>query len=142
MDNVLNLISSNAGLISVMSIAIACDILTGIIKAIIDHDLKSSKFKEGILKKWLDYVVVLIAFCLDYVLKTEYLATVSLYAMIAMEFYSCIENIREYIPIPASIENALNVLQQKSDTTDIGTTEEDDVDVPVTEETEETEEGE
>lgn len=139
MTDVLELIRENAGFISVLSIAIACDIFTGVIKAIINHDLKSSKFKEGVLKKWLDYVLVVISFCLDYTLHTDYLSTATLYCLIAMEFYSCIENLRYYIPIPATIENALNVLQQKSDTTDIGSTDEDDVDEPATEEVEEVE---
>lgn len=115
MENVIKLIQMNEGAIAVMSVAIALDIVTGIIKAVISHDLKSSQFKEGLLKKCFDYILVLIAFCLDYILKVDYLSRTTLYCLIAMEFYSCIENLREYVPIPEALSNALNVLQKQSD---------------------------
>ena len=102
----------------VMSIAVFLDIITGVIKAIINHDLKSCKFKEGLLKKILDYVLVVIALCLDYILNVDYISVACFYAMIAMEFYSCIENLRVYIPIPEVLEKALNVLDNKAETVD------------------------
>ena len=104
-----------------MSVAIALDIVTGIIKAILSHDLKSSRFKEGMLKKCYDYILVVIAFCLDYILKVSYVSNATLYCLIAMEFYSCIENLREYVPIPEALSNALNVLQKQSDTPKVDT---------------------
>ena len=116
MENVIKLIQMNEGAIAVMSIAISLDIVTGVIKAILSHDLKSSQFKEGMLKKCYDYILVVIAFCLDYCLKVNYVSNATLYCLIAMEFYSCIENLREYVPIPEVLSNALNVLQKKSDT--------------------------
>lgn len=115
MENVMKLIQMNEGAIAVMSIAIALDIVTGIIKAVLSHDLKSSQFKEGLLKKCYDYILVMIAFCLDYILKVNYVGNATLYCLIAMEFYSCIENLREYVPIPEALSNALNVLQKQSD---------------------------
>lgn len=116
MENVIKLIQMNEGAFAVMSIAIALDIVTGVIKAVINHDLKSSRFKEGLLKKCYDYILVVIAFCLDYILKVSYVSNATLYCLIAMEFYSCIENLREYVPIPEALSNALNVLQKRSDT--------------------------
>lgn len=113
MDEVLNLISLNTGTIAVMSIAILLDIITGVVKAIMEHDLKSSKFKQGLLKKSYDYILVIVAFCLDFLLKVNYVSNVTLYAIIAMEFYSVLENLRDYVPIPDTIEHALNVLQTK-----------------------------
>lgn len=115
MENVIKLIQMNGGAIAVMSIAIALDIVTGVIKAILSHDLKSSQFKEGMLKKCYDYILVVIAFCLDYCLKVNYVSNATLYCLIAMEFYSCIENLREYVSIPEALSNALNVLQKQSD---------------------------
>lgn len=116
MEDVIKLIQMNEGAIAVMSVAIALDIVTGIIKAILSHDLKSSRFKEGMLKKCYDYILVVIAFCLDYILKVRYVGNATLYCLIAMEFYSCIENLREYVPIPEVLSNALNVLQKQNDT--------------------------
>lgn len=115
MENVIKLIQMNGAAIAVMSIAIALDIVTGVIKAILSHDLKSSQFKEGMLKKCYDYILVVIAFCLDYCLKVNYVSNATLYCLIAMEFYSCIENLREYVSIPETLSNALNVLQKQSD---------------------------
>lgn len=115
MENVIKLIQMNEGTIAVMSIAIALDIVTGIIKAILSHNLKSSRFKDGMLKKCYDYILVVIAFCLDYSLKVNYVSNATLYCLIAMEFYSCIENLREYVPIPEALSNALNVLHKQSD---------------------------
>ena len=39
MEDVIKLIQMNEGAIAVMSVAIALDIVTGIIKAILSHDL-------------------------------------------------------------------------------------------------------
>ena len=37
------------------------------------------------------------------------------YALIAMEFYSCIENLREYIPIPSAVTAVLDSLQKRGE---------------------------
>lgn len=118
MNEFIKIIQADQDFILVLSIAILLDIVTGVIKAVINHDLKSCKFKEGMLKKILDYVAVIIAICLDYVLKVDYISVTCLYAMIAMEFYSCIENLRVYIPIPEVLEKGLNVLDNKAETID------------------------
>lgn len=118
MNDLLKIIQADQDFILVLSIAVLLDIVTGLIKAVINHDLKSCKFKEGMLKKILDYVLVIIALCLDYILKVDYISVTCCYAMIAMEFYSCIENLRVYIPIPEVLEKALNVLDNKAETVD------------------------
>ena len=118
MRDLLEIAKADQKFLLVLSIAVFLDSITGVIKAIINHDLKSCKFKEGLLKKILDYVLVVIALCLDYILKVNYISVTCFYAMIAMEFYSCIENLRVYIPIPEVIENALNVLDNKAETVD------------------------
>lgn len=112
MEELFKIIQADKDFIMVLSIAVLLDIVTGVIKAIINHNLKSCKFKEGMLKKILDYVLVIIALCLDYILKVDYISVTCLYAMITMEFYSCIENLRVYIPIPEVLEKALNTLDK------------------------------
>lgn len=116
MKDLLQIVKADQKFLLVLSIAVFLDIVTGVIKAIINHDLKSCRFKEGLLKKILDYVLVVMALCLDYILKVDYISVTCFYAMIAMEFYSCIENLRVYIPIPEVIEKALNVLDDKAET--------------------------
>ena len=110
MNEILKMIQEERVLIYVLTIVIMLDIVTGVIKAIIEHDLKSCKFKEGILKKFYDYILCLIGACLDYVLKVDYACDMCIYAMIAMEMYSCIENLRNYIPVPDGIQKLLQTL--------------------------------
>lgn len=110
MEEILKMIQEERVLIYVLTIVIVLDIVTGVIKAIIEHDLKSCKFKEGILKKFYDYILCLIGICLDYVLKVDYACDMCIYAMIAMEMYSCIENLRNYIPVPDGIQKLLQTL--------------------------------
>ena len=110
MNEILNMIQEERVLIYVLTIVIALDIITGVIKAVIEHDLKSCKFKDGILKKFYDYILCLIGVCLDYVLKVDYACDMCIYAMIAMEMYSCIENLRDYIPVPDGVQKLLQTL--------------------------------
>ena len=110
MNEILKMIQEERVLIYVLTIVIALDIITGVIKAVIEHNLKSCKFKEGILKKFYDYILCLIGVCLDYVLKVDYACDMCIYAMIAMEMYSCIENLRDYIPVPDGVQKLLQTL--------------------------------
>lgn len=110
MNEILKIFQEERMLIYVLTIVIMMDIITGVIKAIIEHDLKSCKFKDGILKKLYDYILCLIGACLDYVLKVDYACDMCIYAMIAMEMYSCIENLRNYIPVPDGIQKLLHTL--------------------------------
>ena len=110
MNEILRMIQEERVLIYILTIVIMLDVITGVIKAIIEHDLKSCKFKEGILKKLYDYILCLIGVCLDYVLKVDYAGDMCIYAMIAMEMYSCIENLRDYISVPDGIQKLLQTL--------------------------------
>ena len=110
MNEILKMIQEERVLIYVLTIVIMLDIVTGVIKAVIEHNLKSCKFKEGILKKLYDYILCLIGVCLDYILNVDYACDMCIYAMIAMEMYSCIENLRNYIPVPDGIQKLLQTL--------------------------------
>ena len=110
-----SLLSLNTSAITVLSVAVLCDIVTGLVKASLSHDLKSSKFKDGLLKKSLDYILVVIGTSLDVLCKTSYISSACIYCLIAMEFYSCIENLREYIPIPSAVTAVLDSLQKRGE---------------------------
>ena len=110
-----SLLSLNTSAITVLSVAVLCDIVTGLVKATLKHDLKSSKFKDGLLKKSLDYILVVIGTSLDVLCKTSYISSACIYCLIAMEFYSCLENLREYIPIPPAITAVLDSLQKRGE---------------------------
>ena len=114
-DSLQSLLTVNAVGVTVLSVSIVCDIITGLIRAVLNHDVKSSKFKDGLLKKALDYILVVIGTSLDFLCMTNYISGVCIYALIAMEFYSCIENLREYIPIPSAIMTVLDSLQKRGE---------------------------
>ena len=105
-----SILTINATAITVLSVAVV-----GVVKASLNHDLKSSKFKDGLLKKALDYILVVIGTSLDFLCMTNYISGVCIYALIAMEFYSCIENLREYIPIPSALTAVLDSLQKRGE---------------------------
>ena len=109
------LLSLNTSAITVLSVSVLCDIVTGLVKATLNHDLKSRKFKDGLLKKSLDYILVVIGTSLDVLCKTSYISSACIYCLIAMEFYSCIENLREYIPIPSAVTAVLDSLQKRGE---------------------------
>lgn len=117
-EEIQTLLAGNCTGLTVLSVAVVCDIFTGIVKAVLEHDLKSSRFKDGLLKKTLDYILVVIGCSLDIMMKSNYIGTACLYCLIAMEFYSCIENIRKYIPIPSTIEKVLESLQKSGEEND------------------------
>ena len=114
MEEILKIISEERILLTVLTIMIVLDVITGLIKAVIEHDLRSAAFKTGLLKKIYDYILCLIGICLDYVLKVDYAADCCFYAMIAMEMYSCIENLGKYIPVPERISSLLATLNENN----------------------------
>ena len=110
-----NLILENSTPLIIVSVAIVLDMISGVIKATINHNLKSSEFRIGLMKKVLDYVLIIVAICLDVLLEVDYISKSVLYSLIAMEFYSVIENIRDFIELPSVIERVLETLSKKED---------------------------
>lgn len=115
MENLLKLLKVNTSALIVVSIAILLDMLTGVIKAILSKELSSSEFRTGLLKKVLDYVLIVVGFSIDFVLETSYIGNAVLYSLIAMEFYSVLENIKLYIPLPSVLEKALEKMSNKEE---------------------------
>lgn len=115
MSDIITLIQMNKKGLLVISIAIVLDIVSGVIKASLNGNLKSSEFRTGLLKKILDFVLVVVAFSLDYLLEVSYIGVATLYSLCAMEFYSVLENVKEYLPLPQAIVKALEVIQGKGD---------------------------
>lgn len=113
MNDLIDLIVVNTNGLIVVSIAIFLDMLTGVIKACLSHQLSSSEFRTGLLKKILDYVLIVVAFSLDFLMGTEYLGNAVLYSLILMEFYSVVENIELYIPLPEALKKVLSSLKEK-----------------------------
>ena len=114
MNELIELLKIGKKGIIVLSIAIVLDMVTGVIKAIMNHNLQSSEFRKGLLKL-LDIVLVLVAYSLDWLLSFNYIGISVLYFLIAMEFYSVLENVREYLPLPELLIKILDMLQKKGE---------------------------
>lgn len=95
-------------LIFFMSIAILCDIVSGIIKAIVSKNYKSSEMRVGLLKKVLDYVLVIIAVIAGYILKINYVESATVTALIFMELSSVLENCKDIIDIPEELKEIVS----------------------------------
>lgn len=102
-------------------ILMGIDILTGIINAWVKHELKSSKLREGLAKKFGEISVIVIGeiFVIGFGLSNFLADGISLY-LIIMELISICENLDKLgVPIPPFIRRALaetnDKIQEKSD---------------------------
>lgn len=118
MNELIDLLKSGQKGLVVMGVAIILDIVTGVIKATINHNLKSSEFRTGLMKKVLDFILVIVSYSLDWLLSVNYIGIGTLYFIIAMEFYSVLENIRDYMQLPNIIEKVLDQLQERGNGND------------------------
>lgn len=99
-------------MLPVLLIAMLLDIITGTIGALIKKDFKSTVFREGLFKKLLELVLVVVGYLLDYVLTVSYIGTACMILVIGMELYSIvIENMAEYIDIPKWLKDILEQLK-------------------------------
>lgn len=82
------------------------DILTGLIKAVHDKELKSSKLRDGAVNKAMIWCVVIASY-----FATSYvgfdLTKVTLGYYIIMELVSIVENAGQFIPIPEELKKYL-----------------------------------
>lgn len=99
-------------MLPVLLIAMLLDIITGTIGALIKKDFKSTVFREGLFKKLLELVLVVVGYLLDYVLTVSYIGIACMILVIGMELYSIvIENMAEYIDIPQWLKDILEQLK-------------------------------
>ena len=90
-------------------ILMGIDILTGIINAWIKKELKSSKLREGLAKKFGEISIIVIGeiFVIGFGLSNFLADGISLY-LIIMELISICENLEKIgVPVPKFIKNAL-----------------------------------
>lgn len=110
LNGLINILKLNNKGIIVLTVAIVLDMVSGCLNASLKEDLKSKVFKQGLQKKILDYVLVVVAFMLDWLMSLNYVGVGTLYCLIAMEFYSVLENVQDYIPLPTVIKKVLGEL--------------------------------
>jgi toxin secretion/phage lysis holin len=96
-------------------ILMGIDILTGIINAWVKGEIKSSKLREGLAKKFGEISVLVIGelFVIGFGISSLLADGISLY-LIIMELISICENLDKLgVPIPSFIKNALEQTNEK-----------------------------
>jgi len=106
-------------------ICMALDIFTGTLGALISKSFKSTIFREGLFKKILEIITIVVGYILDYTLDVHYIGIACIYLVIGMEVYSIIiENASEYIPIPDWLKSIIvNLKEHKTSDKNVGSDE-------------------
>lgn len=82
------------------------DILTGLIKAVHDKELKSSKLRDGAVNKAMIWCVVVASYFGSSYVGFD-LTKVTLGYYIVMELVSIVENAGQFIPVPEELKKYL-----------------------------------
>ena len=89
------------------------DIITGIIQAVINHELDSQKMREGLLRKIMLVLVVILGFIIQYAFNIPAISKIVCIYIILMEIISICENLKK-----AGVDlGKLGELLKKKDTT-------------------------
>ena len=102
------------------------DLVTGIIGSFLGKSDKSNTGSfnshvcwKGLAKKILTLCLIAMAHWLDVLLGTTVIRDSTIFFMIFQEGTSILENIGLFVPLPAIIQKALDVLKEQSDNTEL-----------------------
>lgn len=115
MEEIRNLLIANQKYLIVLIIFIVLDMLSGVIHACLKQDLKSSVFRNGLLKKGLEIIIVVLAFSLAWCSGIAELGAGTTICLVMMEGYSILENIEEYVPIPKVLKEFLENAKKENE---------------------------
>ena len=90
------------------------DILTGLIKAVHDKELKSSKLRDGAVNKAMIWCVVIDSYFASSYVGFD-LTKVTLGYYIIMELVSIVENAGQFIPVPEELKKYLTSSDSNDD---------------------------
>lgn len=105
--------------ILVLAIFILLDIITGVLKAANNSELVSSKFRQGIIKKLFEIILIFVGFCLDYMTEMMFIGNSVSIFFVVMEGYSILENTSEFVELPQILKSVLEQLQGDKNKDDI-----------------------
>lgn len=91
------------------------DILTGLIRAVHDKELKSSKLRDGAVNKAMIWCVVIASYFASSYVGFD-LTKVTLGYYIIMELVSIVENAGKFIPVPEELKKYLTTTDNSKDT--------------------------
>ena len=96
------------------------DILTGLIKAVHDKELKSSKLRDGAVNKAMIWCVVIASYFASSYVGFD-LTKVSLGYYIIMELVYIVENAGQFIPVPEELKKYLTTSDSNDDSKETNT---------------------
>ncbi len=114
----MELIWSNKNELMVLATLCVLDIITGVINACGNKELSSKIFKKGIIGKLFEFVVVIIANVIDYILQYDCMTNITIVFYIMYEVMSILENTSAYVPYPDSLKDILKKYSKKGDEED------------------------
>ena len=106
-------LGKNALKLEVLFVFIVLDVITGLIKAVINKEVQSGVMRTGLLKKVMEIITVIVGCVLDALMGTEYITISVLIFVIAMEGLSILENLGEYIALPDFLKSILENLKDQ-----------------------------
>ena len=71
------------------------DIISGVISAIIQNNLDSQKMREGILRKMLLILIIILSFVIQFMFKITFISKIVCIYLIVMEVISIMENLKK-----------------------------------------------
>lgn len=113
-------IMGNRVAIIILGVFILIDIITGVLKALYEGNYSSSIFRHGIIKKLMEIITCIVAFCLDILLGLQEIGKLTVVGLCANEAYSIvIENIGNYITLPKVLKSYIDKNRENIDDDDI-----------------------
>ena len=112
----LELIKINSTGLIIVGVFICLDIITGLLKAVLEHSVCSTKMREGIVHKCMELIIIVVSYCLDILIGGSGISTATVLFLVGMEGISIMENVGNYIPLPDVIKSVLNSLKSKGGT--------------------------
>ena len=100
-------ILQNKNEIILLTILCVIDIITGVINACKEKQLSSKIFKKGIIGKLYEFVIILIASIIDYLLDYDCMTAITIIFYISYEIMSILENTSQFVPYPQSLKDLL-----------------------------------
>lgn len=102
----------------ILSILCVLDIVTGVINAAFNKKLNSKTFKKGILGKLYEFIIIILAFIVDYILAYDCMGRITIVFYIVYEIMSIIENTNKYVPYPESLKKILDNYKKEKENKD------------------------
>ena len=102
----------------ILSILCVIDIITGVINAAHKKELSSKVFKKGIIGKLYEFVVIIIAMVIDYLLEYDCMTNVTIIFYISYEIMSILENTSSLVPYPQSLKDLLEKYSKSKEVDD------------------------